>query len=191
MMFRSLKKYIYLVLINLFFSTPIFSQCCTFTLSMFDSFGDGWNGGSLSVTVGGTFFGPYSASGAGTQSTFVACPGDVISLSYSSGTWEGENTYSLLDPNGTVLFSDGPNPTTGSVFSTIAFCPPSCFDGIQNGNETGIDCGGTCPPCHCSDGIQNNGETGVDCGGPCPNSCPVPCNVDASYSIVSGAGCAC
>ena len=69
MMFRSLKKYIYLVLINLFFSTPIFSQCCTFTLSMFDSFGDGWNGGSLSVTVGGTFFGPYSASGAGTQST--------------------------------------------------------------------------------------------------------------------------
>ena len=191
MMFRSLKKYIYLVLINLFFSTPIFSQCCTFTLSMFDSFGDGWNGGSLSVTVGGTFFGPYSASGAGTQSTFVACPGDVISLSYSSGTWEGENTYSLLDPNGNVLFSDGPNPTTGSVFSTIAFCPPSCFDGIQNGNETGIDCGGTCPPCHCSDGIQNNGETGVDCGGPCPNSCPVPCNVDASYTIVSGAGGAC
>jgi DNA-directed RNA polymerase subunit E'/Rpb7 len=24
---------------------------------------------------------------------------------------------------------------------------PSCTDGIQNGNETGIDCGGSCPPC--------------------------------------------
>jgi hypothetical protein len=23
--------------------------------------------------------------------------------------------------------------------------PPSCIDGIQNGNETGIDCGGSCP----------------------------------------------
>ncbi|MDZ7612446.1 MAG: hypothetical protein U5K51_01005 [Flavobacteriaceae bacterium] len=24
---------------------------------------------------------------------------------------------------------------------------PTCNDGIQNGNETGIDCGGTCAPC--------------------------------------------
>ena len=44
----------------------------------------------------------------------------------------------------------------------------SCTDGIQNGNETGIDCGGDCDPCPtCLDGIQNQGETGVDCGGPC------------------------
>jgi hypothetical protein len=25
--------------------------------------------------------------------------------------------------------------------------PPTCSDGIQNGDETGIDCGGSCPPC--------------------------------------------
>ena len=24
---------------------------------------------------------------------------------------------------------------------------PTCFDGVQNGNETGVDCGGDCPPC--------------------------------------------
>ena len=24
---------------------------------------------------------------------------------------------------------------------------PSCTDGIKNGNETGVDCGGSCPPC--------------------------------------------
>jgi hypothetical protein len=24
---------------------------------------------------------------------------------------------------------------------------PSCFDHIQDGNETGVDCGGSCPPC--------------------------------------------
>ena len=49
---------------------------------------------------------------------------------------------------------------------------PTCNDGIQNGNETGVDCGGDCDPCQpadptCYDGIQNQGETGVDCGGPC------------------------
>jgi hypothetical protein len=48
--------------------------------------------------------------------------------------------------------------------------PPTCNDGIQNGNETGIDCGGTdCDPCvvppTCNDGIQNGNETGIDCGG--------------------------
>ena len=43
----------------------------------------------------------------------------------------------------------------------------SCDDGAQNGNETGIDCGGTdCPACPtCSDGVQNGDETGIDCGG--------------------------
>ncbi len=51
---------------------------------------------------------------------------------------------------------------------------PTCTDGIQNGQETGIDCGGPdCPACPtCEDGIQNGQETGVDCGGPdCP-ACP-------------------
>ena len=47
-------------------------------------------------------------------------------------------------------------------------CPATCDDGIQNGNETSVDCGGsTCAPCpaSCDDGIQNGDETGVDCGG--------------------------
>ena len=49
----------------------------------------------------------------------------------------------------------------------------TCFDGIKNQGETGIDCGGPCPACPtCFDGIKNQGETGIDCGGPCP-----PCGV--------------
>lgn len=44
----------------------------------------------------------------------------------------------------------------------------TCTDGIQNQDETGIDCGGVCTACGtCTDGLQNQGETGVDCGGPC------------------------
>ena len=56
---------------------------------------------------------------------------------------------------------------------------PTCSDGVQNGDETGVDCGGSCAPCAvatCDDGVQNGDETGVDCGGPdCP-SCPATCN---------------
>lgn len=43
----------------------------------------------------------------------------------------------------------------------------SCFNGIQDGDETGVDCGGSCVPCAtCDDGIKNGQETGIDCGGP-------------------------
>jgi len=72
----------------------------------------------------------------------------------------------------------------------------TCLDGTQDGNETDVDCGGSCPPCAdgkgcgtgadcideicgtgtphvclaptCSDGVQNGTETDVDCGGSCP-----------------------
>lgn len=50
----------------------------------------------------------------------------------------------------------------------------SCFDRIQNQNETGVDCGGPCVACpSCSDGIQNQNEIGIDCGGPCESCEPV------------------
>ncbi|HDP74037.1 MAG TPA: hypothetical protein ENN46_03735 [Candidatus Woesearchaeota archaeon] len=54
------------------------------------------------------------------------------------------------------------------------FCiyTPTCYDGIKNQGELGVDCGGPCPPCpSCNDGIKNQGEEGIDCGGPCP-PCP-------------------
>lgn len=84
----------------------------------------------------------------------------------------------------------------------------TCMDGIQNGNETGVDCGGSCPKCGggmncrtdadcpagqscagfscrtnpptCADGIQNGDETGVDCGGAtCPKCGGTSCRSDA------------
>jgi hypothetical protein len=43
----------------------------------------------------------------------------------------------------------------------------TCVDGIQNGNETGIDCGGDCRPCSCFNGIKDEEEECIDCGGAC------------------------
>ncbi|MBR9922897.1 MAG: T9SS type A sorting domain-containing protein [Bacteroidetes bacterium] len=82
-----------------------------------------------------------------------------------------------------INFNEGFGPQPGNVIRnsvnnatcTSACGPPSCNDGIQNGDETGVDCGGSsCPACpSCSDGIQNGNETGVDCGG--PDCAPCPC----------------
>ena len=53
-------------------------------------------------------------------------------------------------------------------------CDPS-FNGIQDGDETGIDCGGsTMVPCAglCDDGLLNGNEEAVDCNGDCDTVCP-------------------
>jgi len=71
----------------------------------------------------------------------------------------------------------------------------SCNDGIMNGDEVGVDCGGTnpnCSPCMamatCSDGIMNQDETGIDCGGatcaPCMG-CTDP--LAHNYDAIAGA----
>jgi MYXO-CTERM domain-containing protein len=95
---------------------PGFVDVC-YTLDMADSWGDGWNGGELSLTIDGVLIGDYAAVGSGSSELLCGPPDVVWELSYSSGSYENENTYTLSDPNGTVVVSDGPNPTTGVVWT--------------------------------------------------------------------------
>src|SRR5438132_159576 len=87
------------------------------------------------------------------------------------------------------------------VFLAIAGCgndvgggdmAMTCSDGVRDGDESDVDCGGGCVPCgagrtcngggdcasgfctntvcdaaSCSDGTKNGGESDVDCGGGC------------------------
>jgi hypothetical protein len=82
---------------------------------------------------------------------------------------------------------------------------PSCSDGLKNGTESDVDCGGPCAGCangkscnastdcasgacnpstktcvapSCSDGVKNQNETDVDCGGSCPQ-----CEIGKSCKI--------
>ncbi len=58
----------------------------------------------------------------------------------------------------------------------------TCQDGILNGDETDIDCGGSCEDCPtCDDGILNGDETDIDCGGSCEDCQPEEC----SYLVIS------
>jgi len=67
--------------------------------------------------------------------------------------------------NNCTTEEDGPPTTQECDYA------PRCDDGVRNGNETGVDCGGSCVPCPtCDDDVQNGRETGMDCGGSC-----VPC----------------
>ena len=53
----------------------------------------------------------------------------------------------------------------GTTCDPCIFPCPACSNGVQDCSETGIDCGGTCIACHCLNGIQDFDEAGIDCGG--------------------------
>jgi len=95
---------------------------CTYTLELFDSFGDGWNGSVLTVTHNGVSTNFTLTGGSTGTFTFDATGNLPINFSFSPGAFLNETSYNIVDPNGVVIFSDGPFPQIGNVFSTIA-CP--------------------------------------------------------------------
>ncbi len=61
-----------------------------------------------------------------------------------------------------------------------------CYNGIKDFDETGIDCGGSCPDCSedtpsCENGIKDGTEKGIDCGG----SACWPCDIFCSHNVVT------
>ena len=110
---------------------PELASLCLYTLDMSDSYGDSWNGGYITVYIDGIASGNYFAVGSNSIDTIPIGGGSSIELRYTSGSYENENTYTLYDPTGTPVFSDGPSPTTGSVYtgtSTCAFFNPIAGD---------------------------------------------------------------
>ena len=93
--------------------------------------------------------------------------------------------------NGSYALSGGGVSESGGSFGsteTKNFCiggnnppAPTCNDGVQNGNETGVDCGGDCTPCDtggggctdidfASDNFESNYGTWNDGGSDCVRS---------------------
>lgn len=106
-----------------------------------------WNGNSTAID------GCYTTEG-GCSNPGVPQGGGTI-MSYCHLTSAGIN------------FNLGFGPQPGSVIryevtnaSCLQACPggATCSDGIQNGNETGVDCGGSCSPCD-NGGGGNSNET--------------------------------
>ena len=73
------------------------------------------------------------------------------------------------------------NTATGTknIDVDILEYPAHCYNGVQDENEEGVDCGGDCPDCKedpvvsCDNGIQDGSETDVDCGGIHCDACEV------------------
>jgi hypothetical protein len=130
-----------------------------------------WNGNGTAIDGCGSIEGgcanPGLPSGGGTIMSYCHTKSVGINFSLGFGTQPGNLMRSVVS---TASCLSGTCSSGGS---------PTCTDGVKNGQETGIDCGGpSCVPCAvlstCTDGVKNGQETGIDCGGP---TC-APCNTN-------------
>ena len=120
--------------------------------------------------------------GGGGAGGFARCIPEWYCTEWGPCLPEGYQTRACTDLHACSTLLHRPNVTQACIY--IA----TCFDGIKNNGETGIDCGGPCPPCPtCDDGIKNQEETGIDCGGPCP-PCP-GCDNGIKDSFEEGVDC--
>lgn len=113
---------------------PLMSQsACDYTLVMEDDFGDGWNGGALTITIGGNSsvytLNAIDDDGIFAQLTLNVMNGDSITLFYLAGDYPTEVQYTLFDAQGLIVFQDGlgsTEPMQGVVYTGAIFCP-TCF----------------------------------------------------------------
>ncbi|MCC7504068.1 MAG: T9SS type A sorting domain-containing protein [Saprospiraceae bacterium] len=103
------------------------SAQCEYRIEMFDSFGDGWNGGILTITSGASVM-PFSLQGFpfgnGVDSTayFTVQTGEPLTLNWTPGFFVAEVSFAIYDYSGNLVFQSG-LLTPGEIFETTGVCP--------------------------------------------------------------------
>jgi hypothetical protein len=108
---------------------------CTYTLNLVDSWGDGWDGATMAVSVAGTPIAgsPFTVAAAASTFTFPVTSGQEVILTYSAGSYEAEHSWDLQAEGPTTIFSDGPSPATGAAatFTSITDDPTLLMEAVR------------------------------------------------------------
>ncbi len=98
---------------------------CTWSVGLYDSWGDGWSGGgAITVTVDGVSTSYSNVSGGGQQQTanITVASGSTVSISYTTGSWNNENSFTLFNDQGTVIYASPTDPNGGQHWTGITQC---------------------------------------------------------------------
>ena len=130
----------------MYFDDVIINQAppapCAYSIALYDTYGDGWNGGALTLNVGGTnvLTGVTLASGSGPATfNFSAYQGQNITANYTAGSWSYENYYRVYNgPNatGTIIYQSpsGTPPASVAVTNPCTVANPGCTGTPAPGN---------------------------------------------------------
>jgi hypothetical protein len=100
------------------------SSGCDLTINMVDSYGDGWNGGELVVSVNGTVVGTYantSDAGANEAQTVSLSTsyGDDVTFDFTCGSYCGETSFTVTDADGNTVASGGGSNSGDATYSCV------------------------------------------------------------------------
>ncbi|MUU79541.1 hypothetical protein [Winogradskyella endarachnes] len=88
----------------------------SWTIEGQDSYGDGWNGASIDITVDGTTTSYGMTSGSDIIHTVTIPDGsNEFSWEFVSGSWDSEVTFQIYAPSGNLVGDFGPSPTAGPI----------------------------------------------------------------------------
>lgn len=109
---------------------------CQITIAATDSYGDGWNNSTLTISQNGVIMGTINMAGQGVSETPIfdtfqvtVCSGMPITFSWTSGSiYDDEAGFDIIDGGNTVAYSvtDASTLTSGAVFYTLNDACPSC-----------------------------------------------------------------
>lgn len=98
---------------------------CVYQLQMFDSFGDGWDGSTVGISINGGPFTTYTIGGAYGSALIGLDIGDQLVVQYTAaGIWQNEISYTIGFMGGATVFTSGSPPATGFVFTQVIDCNP-------------------------------------------------------------------
>ena len=118
-------------------ATP--TPCCSYTLDMEDTFGDGWDGAFVTVLINGSPIGDFTVNAGGSEIASISvCDGESIEIIYTAGNFEEEHLYTLYDTQGNSVFADGTDPSTGSVYTGTAACSVAVNETSVSNLSTGL-----------------------------------------------------
>jgi hypothetical protein len=143
---------------------------CQHHITMWDDYGDGWNGGYIDVYVGGELVLPglTLSSGAGPgYAYFEAGHGEQITTVWTAGGWAYECSYCIYGYDGSEIGCDGMGGVDPTGITVYGSClAPECGDGICQPSENCVTCPEDCGECECiaQSPNQSNGIfSDIDC----------------------------
>ncbi|MCF6223781.1 MAG: hypothetical protein L3J34_08640 [Flavobacteriaceae bacterium] len=86
-----------------------------YKIVMQDSYGDGWNGASISVVIDGVSTDYTIAGSSGTEIVNIPVGSTTGVFIFKSGAWDSEITFQIYTPSGNLGVSTGPSPVVGEI----------------------------------------------------------------------------
>ena len=97
---------------------------CAYTFNLTDSYGDGWNGGTLAVQQNGITVATLGLlSGSSATETVNLCHGVSTDLVWTAGSYANEASFTVSDPFGAELYA---STSMSSGTNTVYTFMPNC-----------------------------------------------------------------